>query len=213
MGRGEPPKNTDCFSLNSLPSPASTSSVTVASWWICAGGRFSYCIHRGAPNSKPWERVEGAGSLTGIYQHHQSTPPPSLKGKKRMFSKHLLRAVSHKYQPSACSLLYHLCWFTGGRQAHAQYTDEESGASSVEADVPKAAPWSVTGQLKPRFVRLQSPLFMLDDSGLPAYSHPEPLLPRQYFKNLRVEIKGYTRHLKREQNKVTHPALPGTQRN
>lgn len=50
-------------------------------------------------------------------------------------------------------------------------TQMRKGASSVEADVPKAAPWSVTGQLKPRFVRLQSPLFMLDDSGLPAYSH------------------------------------------
>lgn len=32
-------------------------------------------------------------------------------------------------------------------------------------------------------------------------------------KNLWVEIKGYTQHLKGEQNKVTHPALPGTQRN
>ena len=106
MGRGEPPKNTNCFSLNSLPSPASASSETVASWWICAGGRFFYCIHRGSPNSEPRERVEGPGSLTGICQHHQSTPPPSLKGEKWMFRKHLLRAVSHKYQPSACSLLY-----------------------------------------------------------------------------------------------------------
>ena len=83
----------------------------------------------------------------------------------------------------------------------------------MEADVTKAATWSVTGQLKPMFVRLQSPLFMLDDCGLPAYSRPEPLLPRQHFKNLWVEIKGYIQHLKGGQNKVTHPALPGTQRN
>lgn len=83
----------------------------------------------------------------------------------------------------------------------------------MEADVPKAATWSVTGQLKPRFVRLQISLFILDDSGLSAYSRPEPLLLGEYFKNLWVEIKGYTQHLKGEQNKVTHRALPGTQRN
>ena len=51
----------------------------------------------------------------------------------------------------------------------------------MEADVPNTATWSVTGQLKPRFVRLQISLFILDDSGLSAYSRPEPPAPRAIF--------------------------------